>query len=161
MPATKRYNAVTDYQGSVLALIDTSGNQAAAYTYSPYGATTAAGPTAAANPLRWLGQFQLKGGVYSLGCRYYNASYERFTAPDPTGQERNAYAYAAGDPANYSDATGVITKACVFTTAGAIIGVVGVGVGAILSDGALLPAIVSLGFSTLGGTVAEIGACSA
>jgi RHS repeat-associated protein len=102
----KRYNAVTDYQGSVLALIDTSGNQAATYTYSPYGATTATGPAAAANPLRWLGQFQLQNGAYLLGYRYYNPGYERFTAPDPTGQEANPYAYANGDPVNHTDPTG-------------------------------------------------------
>ena len=105
----KRYNAVTDYQGSVLALIDTTGNQAATYTYSPYGATTASGPAAAANPLRWLGQFQLKNGEYQLGYRFYNPTFERFTSADPTGQERNPYAYAGEEPVTSSDPTGAAT----------------------------------------------------
>ena len=105
----KRYNAVTDYQGSVLALIDTSGNQAATYTYSPYGTTTATGAAAAANPLRWLGQFQLKNGMYLMGYRFYNPAYERFTSADPTGQERNPYAYAGEEPVTSSDPTGAAT----------------------------------------------------
>ncbi|MBY8852760.1 RHS repeat protein, partial [Saccharothrix sp. MB29] len=33
-----RYGAVTDHQGSVLGLVDTNGNLAASYVYSPYGA---------------------------------------------------------------------------------------------------------------------------
>lgn len=36
--------------------IDTTGNLA---SLQPYGATTATASAAAANPLRWLGQFQL------------------------------------------------------------------------------------------------------
>jgi RHS repeat-associated protein len=147
----KRYNAVTDYQGSVVALIDTSGNQAASYAYSPYGATTATG-LAAANPLRWLGQFQLDSGVYLLGYRYYNPSYERFTAPDPTGQERNPYAYAGGQPIISSDPTGAATgavNACVAAAAGIVLIGVGLATGGVgfvaaVVEGSTLGAVFSL-----------------
>ncbi|ONI77843.1 hypothetical protein ALI144C_30920 [Actinosynnema sp. ALI-1.44] len=42
----------------------------------------------------------------------------RFTQPDPTGQERNPYNYASGDPINHSDPTGASTS----STWGAFIG---------------------------------------
>jgi RHS repeat-associated protein len=144
-----RYNAVTDYQGSVLALIDTNGNQAASYSYSPYGATTATGTAAAANPLRWLGQFQLDGGVYLLGYRYYNPSYERFTAPDPTGQERNPYAYASGDPINHADPTGAISPEATVGLALTIAGVL-LGGGALAISLGILPFAVLEGVELLG-----------
>ncbi|WSR95887.1 hypothetical protein OG728_02135 [Streptomyces microflavus] len=31
----------------------------------------------------------------------------RFTTPDPSGQEQNPYLYAAGDPVNRMDPTGL------------------------------------------------------
>ncbi|MDU0294845.1 RHS repeat-associated core domain-containing protein, partial [Saccharothrix longispora] len=101
-----RYGAVTDHQGSVLALVDTNGNLAAEYRYTPYGATTATGAAAASNPFRYLGAYQLQRGHYLLGYRIYEASYARFFSPDPTGQEPNPYNYAQGDPVNNSDPTG-------------------------------------------------------
>lgn len=101
-----RYNAVTDYQGSVLALVDTTGTVAATYTYKPYGSSTASGAAASANNLRYLGQYQLQRGELLLGYRYHNPGWGRFTQPDPTGQERNPYAYGQNDPINNSDPTG-------------------------------------------------------
>ncbi|MFE5402736.1 RHS repeat-associated core domain-containing protein [Streptomyces sp. NPDC056580] len=35
---------------------------------------------------------------YLMGARYYDPSTARFTQTDPSGQETNAYLYAAGDP---------------------------------------------------------------
>ncbi len=105
-PTGERYAAVTDPQGSVMALVDTNGDVAARYTYSPYGAVTATGAAANANPFRYLGAYQLQRGHYLLGYRVYEASYARFFSPDPTGQEPNPYNYAGGDPINNSDPTG-------------------------------------------------------
>jgi RHS repeat-associated protein len=105
-PAGTRYNLITDYQGSVLALADATGNVAATYSYSPYGSVTATGAAANANFFRWIGTYQLRGGVNLTGYRYYNSTFGRFTQPDPTGQEFNAYAYANGDPINHSDPAG-------------------------------------------------------
>ncbi|MFJ8962380.1 RHS repeat-associated core domain-containing protein [Lentzea sp. NPDC102401] len=104
--AGARFGAVTDQQGSVLGLVDSSGNLAAEYSYAPYGAVTATGTAAASNPFRYLGAYQLQRGHYLLGYRVYDSAYARFRSPDPTGQEANAYNYAQGDPINKSDPTG-------------------------------------------------------
>ncbi|WP_447007252.1 RHS repeat-associated core domain-containing protein [Saccharothrix isguenensis] len=104
--AGARHGAITDHQGSVLALVDTNGNLTAEYSYAPYGGVTATGPAAASNPFRYLGAYQLQRGHYLLGYRIYESSYARFFSPDPTGQEPNPYNYAGGDPINNSDPTG-------------------------------------------------------
>ncbi|MCP2098960.1 RHS repeat-associated core domain-containing protein, partial [Actinosynnema pretiosum] len=82
-----RHGAVTDYQGSVLALVDGNGLIAAEYSYAPYGAVTATGAAAKANPFRYLGAYQLQRGHYLLGYRVYDSAFARFRSTDPTGQE--------------------------------------------------------------------------
>ncbi|SFW92047.1 RHS repeat-associated core domain-containing protein [Amycolatopsis australiensis] len=105
--AGKHHNAITDYQGSVLALVDDTGAVTATYGYTPYGFNTSiTGPAGSANRLRWLGSYQLASSEYLTGYRHYNPAYNRFTQPDTTGQEDNAYAYGQGDPVNRSDANG-------------------------------------------------------
>ncbi|WP_420709155.1 RHS repeat-associated core domain-containing protein [Streptomyces sp. NRRL S-37] len=43
-----------------------------------------------------------------MGHRYYDPALGRFTQPDPSGQEENPYLYAAGDPVNRVDPTGLL-----------------------------------------------------
>ncbi|WET81197.1 RHS repeat-associated core domain-containing protein [Amycolatopsis sp. QT-25] len=105
------HNLITDYQGSVLGLIDSNGQLAATYTYSPYGTATATGPAADTNHFRWIGTYQLRNGTNLTGYRNYNPTWGRFTQPDPTGQEPNPYNYATGDPINNSDPTGAYSWA--------------------------------------------------
>ncbi|TDX83548.1 RHS repeat-associated protein [Amycolatopsis arida] len=107
-----RYNLITDYQGSVLALLGTNGELAATYTYSPYGTVNAQGPAAGKNHFRWIGTYQLHRGLNLTGHRYYNPTWGRFTQPDPSGQETNPYTYAQCDPVNLSDPTGAAPNAC-------------------------------------------------
>ncbi|MFT7871324.1 MULTISPECIES: RHS repeat-associated core domain-containing protein, partial [Amycolatopsis] len=105
--AGKHHNAITDYQGSVIALVDDTGVVTAGYTYTPYGFNTGiTGSAGSANRLRWLGTYQLASSEYLTGYRHYNPAYARFTQPDPTGQEENSYAYGTGDPVNNSDPAG-------------------------------------------------------
>jgi uncharacterized protein RhaS with RHS repeats len=42
-----------------------------------------------------------------MGARYYDPNTARFTQPDPSGQETNPYLYAAGDPINLTDPSGL------------------------------------------------------
>ncbi|MFD5092036.1 RHS repeat-associated core domain-containing protein [Amycolatopsis thailandensis] len=104
-----RHNAITDYQGTILGLVDTSGTVTANYTYTPYGASTSSGTAASANKLRYLGQYQTQRGDLLLGYRNYKPDWGRFTQPDPTRQERNDYNYATCDPINNSDASGALS----------------------------------------------------
>ncbi|OXM70604.1 type IV secretion protein Rhs [Amycolatopsis vastitatis] len=120
--AGKHHNAVTDYQGSIIALLDDAGALTATYSYTPYGAGAAiTGPAADANRLRWIGGYQTQLGNYLLGYRQFNSTYARFTQPDPTGQEDNAYAYGKGDPLNNTDATGALSFGSILKTAGTVL----------------------------------------
>jgi uncharacterized protein RhaS with RHS repeats len=57
--------------------------------------------------LRSLAPHHLK-----LGARYYNPTTARFTQPDPSGQETNTYNYAACNPVNSTDPTGLVSWGC-------------------------------------------------
>ncbi|RAS67365.1 RHS repeat-associated protein [Lentzea atacamensis] len=149
---TSRYNFVTDYQGSVLALVDTTGAIAATYTYNPYGSVTATGPAAAANAYRYNGGYTLQGGLVLFGYRYYNSGRGRFTSPDPTNQERNAYAYAESDPINNSDPTGASTGSSVGAFIGGTLGMA-VGVGLTLA----CPATAGLGCAGAAAVMGGLG----
>ncbi|MFC9020281.1 RHS repeat-associated core domain-containing protein, partial [Streptomyces albidoflavus] len=40
--------------------------------------------------------------LYHFAARYYDPNIGRFTSTDPSGQEKNPYLYAEGDPVNPS-----------------------------------------------------------
>ncbi|MET8658420.1 RHS repeat-associated core domain-containing protein [Streptomyces griseus] len=44
---------------------------------------------------------------HHFAARYYDPNIGRFTTPDPSGQEQNPYLYAACDPVNKIDLTGL------------------------------------------------------
>ncbi|WP_306768252.1 RHS repeat-associated core domain-containing protein [Streptomyces sp. S1] len=72
----------------------------------PYGTsqnTTEAFP----QPYRYAGAYLDPTGLYKMGARYYDPTLGRFTQPDPSGQEKNPYLYAVGDPINHTDPTGL------------------------------------------------------
>lgn len=99
-----------DHLGSTTGLIGADGLYLGGYSYGPYGETRAAdtNATVAGNTIRYIGQhLEPATGLYKLGARYYDASIGRFTQMDPSGQERNPYSYAACDPLNSLDPTGL------------------------------------------------------
>ncbi|WP_330451597.1 MULTISPECIES: DUF6531 domain-containing protein [unclassified Streptomyces] len=96
----RHYWAVTDQQGSVLALIDEEGGLAARYRYTPHGAVTASGEAAAVNPFRYRGAYQLLRSAHLLDQHLYNGFWGRFTQPDPTGTQYAPYTFSDNDPVN-------------------------------------------------------------
>ncbi|WP_316784283.1 DUF6531 domain-containing protein [Streptomyces sasae] len=99
-PDGRHYWAVTDQQGSVLALLDEEGALAARYRYTPHGAVTATGPAAAANPFRYRGAYQLLRSALVLDHHLYNGFWGRFTQPDPTRRQYAPYTFGDNDPLN-------------------------------------------------------------
>ena len=78
------YYYVTNLQGDVMGLVDTSGNSVASYTYDPYGKVlTATGTLAEKNPLRYRGYYyDSESGLYYLQSRYYDPATRRFVNAD-------------------------------------------------------------------------------
>ncbi|MFF8571887.1 RHS repeat-associated core domain-containing protein [Streptomyces sp. NPDC015140] len=51
-------------------------------------------------PYRYVGACADPTGLYKMGHRYYDPTLGRFQRPAPSGQEKNPYPYANGDPIN-------------------------------------------------------------
>ena len=49
-----------------------------------------------------------------MGARWYDPTLGRFTQADPSGQETNPYLYAAGNPINGMDSTGLSVQSIIF-----------------------------------------------
>ena len=101
------YYYLTDAIGSVVAVADESGAKVNAYSYSPRGVQRAGTSEQVPQPYRFAGGFQDPTGLYHYAARYYDTNLGRFTSPDPSGQEKNPYLYAEGDPVNRIDPTGL------------------------------------------------------
>ncbi|WP_435272889.1 RHS repeat-associated core domain-containing protein [Streptomyces parvulus] len=113
---------LTDVQGSVIGLVDSAGKRTATYSYGPYGeARTTSGTN---QPYRYTGTYLDPSGLYKMGARYYDPQLGRFTQPDPSGKESNLYAYAAGDPVNRVDPSGLLSLGEGLGLAGTVVGLV-------------------------------------
>ncbi|MGW3331091.1 RHS repeat-associated core domain-containing protein [Streptomyces rubiginosohelvolus] len=104
----KNHYYLTDALGSVVALTDEAGTKVNTYAYSPRGVQRAATTEQVPQPYRFAGGYQDPTGLYHFAARYYDPNIGRFTTPDPSGQEQNPYLYAAGDPVNKIDPTGLL-----------------------------------------------------
>jgi RHS repeat-associated protein len=99
---------LTDGSGSTLALTDGSGTIQTQYSYDPFGTTTASG-SSTTNSFAYTGRESDAVGLYFYRARYYNPHLGRFLSEDPAGFAggANLYAYANGNPINYSDPSGL------------------------------------------------------
>ena len=110
------YYYVTNLQGDVMGLVDTSGNSVASYTYDPYGKLlTATGTLAEKNPLRYRGYYyDSETGFYYVSSRYYdpeigrwiNADDAEYLGADGSVLSYNLFAYCMNNPVNRTDAEG-------------------------------------------------------
>ncbi|WP_395575878.1 RHS repeat-associated core domain-containing protein [Streptomyces sp. BK79] len=118
----KSYYYLTDATGNVLGLVDDAGKRTHTYAYGPTGLPRGTTTEAAPQPYRFAGAYADPTGLYKMGHRYYDPSLGRFTQPDPSGQETNPYLYAAGDPINNSDPSGLLSLGEGLGLAGTVVG---------------------------------------
>ncbi|MEW2390121.1 RHS repeat-associated core domain-containing protein [Streptomyces venezuelae] len=105
----KTYFYLTDALGSVVAVTDESGTKVNTYSYSPRGVQRSTTSEKVSQPYRFAGGYQDPTGLYHFAARYYDPNIGRFTQRDPSGQEKNPYLYAEGDPVNRIDPTGLLS----------------------------------------------------
>ncbi|MCA4135312.1 RHS repeat-associated core domain-containing protein [Arthrobacter sp. M4] len=114
-----------------------------------------AGAQAATNPWQYAGGYKdASTGYIKFGARYYNPTLGRFTQADPSAQEINLYGYAAANPMNNTDPTGLTFEGAVASaTIGTIFGVLGTlaGCGATGGIGCLVGGVL---FGMAGGAIA-------
>ena len=101
-----QHQFVSDRQGSIIAVANTSGVVTAINTYDEYGIPGAAN----------TGRFQYTGqawlpelGMYYYKARIYSPTLGRFMQTDPIGYAGgiNIYGYVSDDPINFADPTGM------------------------------------------------------
>ena len=110
------YYYITNLQGDVLHIVDTSGAPVVSYTYDPYGKLLSSTNSTLGNlnPLRYRGYvYDTETGLYYLQSRYYDPEIGRFINADSyasTGQGVlgcNMFAYCNNSPAIFVDPHGM------------------------------------------------------
>jgi RHS repeat-associated protein len=100
---------LTNLLDSTIALADGSGEIDTTYTYDPFGTTSEAGE-ASDNPFQYTGRENDGTGLQYNRARYYSFTMGRFISQDPMGLNGgtvNVYEYAADNPLDYSDPSGL------------------------------------------------------
>jgi RHS repeat-associated protein len=93
---------LADALGSIVTLLDQGGTVQTAYTYEPFGSTTAAGE-ANANAFQYTGRENDQTGLFYYRSRYYKPQFQRFVSEDPigfAGGDTNLYGYIFNNPIN-------------------------------------------------------------
>jgi RHS repeat-associated protein len=121
--ASGKFNPVYDAQGDVIALVSTAGKVEWTFHYGPYGENVKSeGMQTIPYPFGYKGGYRMPGGnkgegnvtnaLLHFGQRYYDPTTGRWTQRDPLNQVSNPiqadrYLFAATDPVNQSDASGL------------------------------------------------------
>lgn len=104
------YFYVTDGNGSVTNLTNTTGAVVQSYVYDSYGQIKQQNGIIA-NPFTFTGrEFDSESGLYNYRARYMDSFSGRFLQEDPrsfTGTSLNLYTYVKNDPVNLSDPLGL------------------------------------------------------
>jgi RHS repeat-associated protein len=108
---------LTDAQGSVLALADSTGTFPTQYSYGPIGNTVASG-TASGNSFQYIGSENDGNGLYFMQARYYSPVVYRFISEDPigfAGGDINLHGYSFASPTNFENPNGTDpAEACLY-----------------------------------------------
>jgi RHS repeat-associated protein len=100
-----------DQTGNTAALTNQAGVMIDRMAYSPYG-TIRYRQASFDTPFLYAGFFGVMtdaNGLVSMRARCYNPATMRFINSDPARDGLNWYAYASGNPVNFSDPTGLLT----------------------------------------------------
>lgn len=97
-----------DQLGSTRVLTDTAGSVVGTSTFDAYGRQTGSAGTAS-SPFGWAGEYRdAESGFIYLRSRYYDPGTAQFLTVDPlVSVTGSAYGYAAGNPLNATDPTGL------------------------------------------------------
>jgi len=118
------YYYVTNLQGDIVAILNSSGTAVVQYTYDAWGNTlsidgTMADTLGVINPIRYRGYvYDSESELYYLQSRYYDPELGRFLNADAfasTGQGilgNNMFAYCLGNPINRTDGEGSVSYDC-------------------------------------------------
>jgi len=106
--ATQTEYFLGDALGSVRQLADTAGAHTLTQSYSPYGETISS-VGSGVSVYQFTGESRDANGLTYLRARYMDSSTGRFTQRDPSGLEANLYLYAAANPVNRRDPSGLFS----------------------------------------------------
>jgi RHS repeat-associated protein len=103
--------AVSDHLGSVVGLLDNSGQLAQQRSFDPFGQQVSS-TNGAVSPYGFTGLESDESGLLYARNRYYSPLLGRFISEDPIGFAggSNFYAYCGNDPVNFTDPLGLYTE---------------------------------------------------
>ncbi|WP_290371247.1 bacteriophage T4 gp5 trimerisation domain-containing protein [Paraburkholderia unamae] len=138
LDGAQAYHYVTDHLGTPQEIYDDRRQVVWAADLSAYGKTRSYLKHEVNNPIRFPGQyFDVESGLHYNRFRYYDPQAGRYITKDPISLMggTNEYSYVAGNPVQRSDYLGLYfgLDDLVFSGGGAVVGVIGQGVGDLIS----------------------------